>query len=1066
MKRLTQLTFATLAISIFATVAAAATTPAAAPAPLKFDAGSISGLGARNIGSATMSGRIAAMDAVDEKNGKTTIYIGAASGGVWKSSDSGTTYKPVFDLQNVQSIGAITIDPSDPRTIWVGTGEPWTRNSVSVGDGIYKSSDGGETWTHLGLENSERIAKIIVDPKDRNTVYACVPGKLWSDSAERGLYKTSDGGKNWSLVLKGTNLSTGCASISMDPQNSGVMFASLWDFRRKGWTFRSGGESPTSPSGSGLFRSSDGGTHWAEVSDKANKGFPVKPYGRIAVSVAPSNNKIVYALVESPRSALFRSDDGGQTWEERDRSQFMVWRPFYFATLFVDPSNPERLFKPDLGLIMSEDGGKSFSNASGGTHGDHHAVWIDPKNPQQIVSGDDGGIWYSQDGGSKWRKGENLPISQFYHVSVDDRDPYQVYGGLQDNSSWVGQSEYPGGVTNAQWENMYGGDGFWSFSDPADPDYLYAEAQGGTIGRVNRKTHEVRDIQPRANFHEKLRFNWNTPIALSPNEKGTIYIGAQFLFRSRDHGQSWDRISPDLTSNDPLKQKQEESGGVTVDNSAAEMHTTIYSISESPKNGQLIWVGTDDGNLQLTRDGGKSWNNVAGNIPGLPKNAWVSWVEASRFDESVVYAAFDRHSFGDMQPWVYRSKDYGKSWMRIVAPSQGVRGYAHVIREDTVKPELLFLGTEFGLWVSIDGGTQWAQYKGGNFPDVAVRDLVVQPRTSDLVLATHGRGIWIIDDITPLRALTPTVLNLEAGFIEARPQQQRINAQGGWRDGDATFSGDNPPNAAVITYYQKSRHLFGKIKLEILDSKGVVIDSIAASKRRGLNRVTWGMRVKPPRVPSAAQVAFNASQGPRVLPGDYTVRLTKGTEIYTAPLKIGIDARAKYPLAERQQEFDAAMRVHALFGTMTDLVYRINAARTGVQERSSKLPEKGALRTQLAAYGSKLDEVRKQIVATKEGGAITGEERIREHMDSLYGAIVNYEGRPSDYQLAAIDTQQRELADVAEQFKKLNGEQLTKLNAALTAQQLQPITIPDAAPEEVGQQSANGDKKGGWLERD
>ena len=478
-----------------------------------YDSSTISGLGARNIGSATMSGRISAIAAVKEPSGKITLYAGAASGGVWKSEDGGTRYKPVFDEQPVQSIGTIALDPKNSKNVWVGTGESWTRNSVSIGNGIYKSADGGETWTRAGLPNSERVARIVVSPANGDTVYAAVPGALWSDSTDRGLYKTADGGKNWKIVLKGANASTGASALALDPTDPNIMFAAMWDFRRKGWTFRSGGDGPNAPSGSGLFRTSDGGTTWTEITPENAAGFPKKPYGRIAVAIAPSNAKRVYAFVESTDSALFVSDDGGTTWDKRDKSNWMVWRPFYFANLIVDPKNPDRVFKTDGPLILSEDAGRSFTVVGGfqGAHGDLHDVWIDPTNPQTLAAGDDGGMWYSYNGGSKWWKGENLPVSQFYHVSVDENDPFQVYGGLQDNSSWVGQSQYPGGITNAQWENMYGGDGFWMFSDPADPDYLYAEAQGGYIGRVNRRTHQGRDIQPKPNYKEKLRWNWNTP---------------------------------------------------------------------------------------------------------------------------------------------------------------------------------------------------------------------------------------------------------------------------------------------------------------------------------------------------------------------------------------------------------------------------------------------------------------------------------------------------------------------------------------------------------------------------
>jgi len=1011
-----------------------------------YSSASISGLGARNIGSATMSGRISALAATREPSGKITVFVGAASGGVWKSDDGGTRYRPVFDEQPVQSIGAIALDPKNSKNVWVGTGETWTRNSVSIGNGVYKSSDGGETWTHVGLDKSERVARIAVSPKNRDTVFAAVPGALWSDSPDRGLYRTSDGGKTWTQILKGPNLSTGCTDIAIDPSNPDVMLAAMWDFRRKGWEYRSGGDSPTAPSASGLFRSTDGGNTWSEITPEANKGFPKKPYGRLAVAIAPSNAKRVYCFVESPDSALFVSDDGGMTWDKRDKSNWMVWRPFYFANLIVDPKNPDRVFKTDGALIMSEDAGRSFAVVGGfqGAHGDVHDVWIDPSNTQTVFAGDDGGMWYSYNGGSKWWKGNNLPVSQFYHVSVDDNDPYRVYGGLQDNSSFVGESQYPGGITNAQWENMYNGDGFWMFQDSADPDYIYAEYQGGEIARINRRTHEARNIKPRPNYKEKLRFNWNTPIALSPNEKGTIYIGAQFLFRSRDHGQTWERISQDLTTNDPEKQKQEQSGGVTVDNSSAEMHTTIYSISESPKDKSLIWVGTDDGNLQLTRDGGKTWTNVVGNVPGLPKNSWVSWVQASNFDAGTAYAAFDRHTFGDMAPYVFRTADYGKTWTPLVSAQdiKGVRGYAHVIKEDVVKPELLFLGTEFGLWVSIDGGKNWAQFKGNHFPAVAVRDLAIQPRDNDLVLATHGRGIWIVDDITPLRALTPDLLTKEVAFVSARPVQQRIEGTGGGADGDAVFVGDNPPDAAVITYYQRARHLFGKIKLEVLDASGRVVDELPASKRSGLNRVTWPMREKPPRVPPAAQIAFAGTRGPRLLPGTYTVRLTKAGKVSETKLTVGLDRRAKFSEADRKAQFDAAMSVHALFGEESALMGRILSLRAALAKTGAALPEGDPLRKNVSDFDGKVDAVRKKIVATTEGGAITGEERLREHTDQLYGALLSYEGKPGGYQIAYIDALKRELADVTKEFEQLLAKDLPALNESLKAKGQQPIPPP------------------------
>lgn len=1006
---------------------------------VKFDSDTISGLGARNIGSAAMSGRISALDGVYEDK-RLTLYVGAASGGVWKSQNGGTTFKPVFDKQSVQSIGAITIDPKNPKTIWVGTGEPWTRNSVSIGDGIYRSTDGGDNWTNLGLKESERISKILVDPNDTNTVYVCAAGKLWSDSDERGVYKTTDGGKSWTKILKGANLSTGCSMLSMDKANSKTIYAGMWDFRRKGWTFRSGGENDKATSGSGMFRSTDGGATWTELEEKSAAGLPPKPWGRVAVSIAPSNSKVVYAVIEAvmPKDGLYRSDDGGATWKALDRSQSMIWRPFYFSQLIVDPKDENKVYKPNLSLIMSRDGGASFSNISGGTHGDHHIVWINPNNTDHIITGDDGGLWFSYDGGNRWWKGENLPVSQFYHVSADMDTPYKVYGGLQDNSSWVGDSEYPGGITNSRWENMYGGDGFWMFADPSDNDYIYAEYQGGNISRINRKTHESRGIQPLPKYNEgKLRYNWNTPIHVTKN--GTLYLGSQFLFRSRDHGQTWERISPDLTTNDPQKQKQEESGGITVDNSSAEMHTTIFSIATSPKNPNMIWVGTDDGNVQMTRDGGKTWTNLTSNLKGVPKNAWVSSIEAGRFDEGTAYATFDMHTFGDMKPYVFKTTDFGKTWTPLAGAN--MHGYAHVVKEDLVNKNLLFVGTELGLWVSVDGGASWAQYKGGDFPNVAVRDLVIHPRDHDLIIGTHGRGIWIVDDMTPLRALSADVMSKEIAFLQAEPAVQKLQAGGGWANGDAVFVGENSSDDAVITYYQRKRHIFGDLKIEVLDSKGAVVGNIPASKRRGLNRVKWSMRMAAPNVPPAASIAGAATVGPRLLPGTYTVRMTKDKAVYETPLKVVGDSRLKHTAADRQAQFDLVMKLHRMFGDMTMTVERMNFVRVGLLDRAAKASD-AALRSRLQTAASQVDDLRRKIVATKEGGAITGEERLREYLANLYGDVNGYEGRPSQTQVERSESLKRELGDVTTSFDNWLAKEFNGINAALTAAKLEPINLP------------------------
>jgi photosystem II stability/assembly factor-like uncharacterized protein len=523
-----------------------------------------------------------------------------------------------------------------------------------------------------------------------------------------------------------------------------------------------------------------------------------------------------------------------------------------------------------------------------------------------------------------------------------------------------------------------------------------------------------------------------------------VYIGAQFLFRSKDHGQSWERISPDLSTNDPEKQKQEQSGGITVDNSAAEMHTTIYSISESPLQAGLIWVGTDDGNVQLTRDGGKHWENVVGNVPGIPKNAWVNWVQASHFAAGTAYVAFDRHTYGDMAPYVYATTDFGKTWRPLVTPADAkdVRGYAHVIKEDVVDPQLLFLGTEFGLWVSVDRGGHWAQFKGGHIPAVAVRDLAVQPRDNDLVLATHGRGIWIVDDITPLRHLTPELLAKDAAFVSARPVQQRIEAQGGWVNGAAAFVGNNPAGGAVITYYQRTRHLFGKLKIEVLNESGDVVDELQANTRRGLNRVVWTMHLRAPHVPPAAQLAQAGTQGPRVPPGDYTIRMEKGGKVYETKITVGLDARVKWTVADRKAQYDAAMKVYELFNDESALFARIAALRDEIANASKNRPGGDATHARLAEFDAKLDALRKKIVATKEGGAITGEERLREHTDQLYGAITSWDGPPSAYQIENTAALRGQLAQIDSDFSRLTKSELPPLNSMLHGQGAEPLTIP------------------------
>jgi photosystem II stability/assembly factor-like uncharacterized protein len=1011
-------------------LAALAVLAAPAGAQVRIESATFGGLRARSIGPAVMGGRIAAIDAVPED--PITVYVGAAGGGVWRSKDAGITFEPIFD-DYTMSIGAIRVDPSNPDIVWVGTGESWTRNTVSVGTGVYKSTDGGDSWQHMGLEETERIARIVVDPTDGNTVFVCATGHLWNANEERGVYRTRDGGETWERVLY-VDEDTGCSDISMDPHAPNVLYAGMWQFRRWPWFFESGGP------GSGLYRSLDGGETWQQLTD----GLPEGEKGRIAVAVAPSRPNVVYALVEAEETALYRSDDMGATWERMNASMNVQARPFYFAYIVVDPTDHNRVYKPGFVLTMSDDGGESFTSpfSSGGfgggnVHSDHHALWINPGNPKELILGTDGGVYFSYDRGGSWRFSKAIPVSQFYEVSYDMEIPYNVYGGLQDNGTWMGPSRDPGGIEARDWEILFGGDGMHVFVDPSDPDFVYVEYQGGNLSRLQKSTGEAKSIKPYPGEGEpKLRFNWNTPIHVSPNNPGTLYLGAQYLFRTRDRGDSWERISPDLTTNDPDKQKQEESGGLTTDNTTAENHTTIYTISESPQNDQVIWVGTDDGNVQVTRDGGASWANVVGKVPGLPRNTWVSHVEASRFDEAAAYVTFDGHRGGDMRTYVYRTRDFGASWESLATAD--IEGYAQVIKEDLENPDLLFLGTEFGLYVSVDGGRTWARY-ATDFPRVAVRDLAIQPRENDLIIATHGRGIWILDDITPLRALTPEVLEADLTLLPTRPAVQTIGGGMSWFSGDDEFVGRNPSEAATIVYYQKKRHIFGDLKIEIYDQEGALITTLSGGKVRGINRVDWPMRLPPPKVPPATALV-PVFAGPRVPEGTYSFRLIKGKDTYEGRVKLVADPRSPHAAEDRQLQQRTALEIYDMLERLTYVVDAVIDLRDQARERAGRTS--GGTARRLNRYADRLDEFREGLVATSEGGIFSAEEKLRENLGALYGAVNGYAGRPTDSELQRMEVLGRELEEAEQEFARLTSEtELDRLNAQLEKRGLEPLEL-------------------------
>jgi len=977
---------------------------------------------ARAIGPAIMSGRVAAVAAVP--GDQLTLWVGAAGGGVWKSVNGGLTFKPVFD-EHTQSIGALAVDPKEPKTVWVGTGESWVRNSVSVGDGVYRTKDGGETWEHLGLEDTEHIARIVVSPKDGDTAWVCATGHLWNANEERGVFKTTDGGKSWKKVLY-VDEDTGCSDLVADPQEPGILYAGMWQFRRSPSFFDSGGP------GSGLYRSMDGGASW----ERLENGLPEGKLGRIAVAVAPSRPSTVYAMVESEDTALYRSDDLGEHWEKRSTSSIVRDRPFYFARMTVDPEDFNTIYKVSWMLGVSEDGGKTFQGTGGNVHSDVHDVWIDPTDSHRIFIGTDGGAYLSTDRGNRWLHMRNLPISQPYHVSVDDAVPYRVYTGLQDNGSWMAPSRGDGGVAPCDWKMVGFGDGFWALADPSDSNVIYAEYQGGNILRVARDTGEAKEIKPYSREGEtKLRFNWDTPIAFSPNHPGTLYVGAQYLYRSVDRGDSWERISPDLTTNDPARQRQEETGGLTIDNSTAENNTTIYTISESPLDDGLIWVGTDDGNLQVTEDGGAHWRNVTAKVPGLDGPTWVSSVQASRYDRGTAYVSFDGHRHGDMAPHVYRTTDLGATWEPL-AP-HGLEGHVHVIKEDPKRSTLLFAGTERGLFISLDGGTRWVRFKG-NLPPVPVHDVVIQEREGDVVLATHGRGIYIIDDLTPIRALTPETIASSVALLPARPAEMPIEGVSWPFTGDDEFMGDNPREEAVITYWLKKRHLFGDLKVEVYGKDGKVITTIPGSKRVGINRVAWPMRLPPPKVPPASGLV-PAMQGPRVLEGTYTVKLIKGEKTVEGTVTLVADPRSPHSAEDRAFQQTTALALYEDLGRLTYLIDAMTSARDQAAARSGEAHSK-RLRRRLEAARDHLEGLRKELVATKKG-AITGEEKLRERLGELYGAVNRYDGRPTDSQLERKTILEGQLDQAERRFEALRTDELMPLNTSLEHAGLEPITI-------------------------
>jgi photosystem II stability/assembly factor-like uncharacterized protein/gas vesicle protein len=872
----------------------------------------------RNIGPAGMSGRVTSIDAI--YNNPTTIYLGTASGGVWKTENGGASWTPVFDEQPIQNIGSVAITQSNPSVVWAGTGEGNPRNSISLGEGIYKSLDGGKTWKCMGLQKTRNIHRILIDPNNPDIVYAGVMGNPFMEHAERGVYKTTDGGENWKLILH-TNDTSGVGDMVMDPSNPNKLFVNMYQHKRTPWSLKGGG------TGSGLYVTYDAGKSFKKLTKE--EGLPAGEFGRIGISISRSQPNRVYALVEATKNGLYRSDDGGLKWELVNSDPSVVTnRAFYFQDISCDPINENRLYNINQMISVSEDGGKTFKNVIpySGIHPDHHAWWIHPYDANFIIDGNDGGIGISRDRGKTWQFDEKLALGQFYHINTDNQLPYHVMGGLQDNGSWNGPAYVwiQSGIRNAYWQGVSGGDGFDVVPDPEDPNWVYAMSQGGSLSRYNMGTGEEWSIRPpRPDMKTKQRFNWNSGIAQDPFDKKTIYYGSQFINKSIDKGASWTIISPDLSTNDSAKIDQSSNGGISIDITGAENYCTILCIEPSSKEQGIIWAGTDDGNVQLTKDGGKTWTNFKGKIPGFPTGGWIPQIRASKYNAAEAFVVVNDYRRGDMKPYIFRTSDYGKTWTRIIDEKK-VTGYALTIIQDPTEPNLIFVGTEQGLWISLDNAETFQQFKNG-YPSVSTYDFAIQEREADLVVATFGRALWIFDDIRPLRKLAANkgqLFTKKLTTFDAPTAYQAIikNSPGIEYSTYGTYEGENRKRGAALSFYlTKTAADTGKNKIadtaniKIFNATNEQVRTLRIKADSGFNRFYWGMEGKGIRASGqgnrgggrgAARNTVDEPGGLPVDPGTYKVVVDLGKDVSDSMMVVVNDD----PNAPKSKELRNALR--------------------------------------------------------------------------------------------------------------------------------------------------------------
>ncbi|WP_439152665.1 WD40/YVTN/BNR-like repeat-containing protein [Winogradskyella sp.] len=919
----------------------------------EFSMDMVKNMAPRNIGPGGMSGRVTAIDVVN--NNTDIMYVGTASGGLWKSTSGGIKWEPIFEHELTASIGSVEIQQSNPSVIWVGTGEGNPRNSLNGGYGVYKSLDGGKSWMSMGLEKTRHIHRIVVDPTNPDVVYVGAIGSPWGEHPERGVFKTTDGGNTWNKILFANN-KTGVADLVMDPTNPNKLFAAMWEHKRDPWFFNSGGK------GSGLHMTHDGGKTWKKIT--SDDGFPEGDLGRIGIAIAPGKPNIVYALVEAKKNALYKSVDGGFKWRKINDKNDIGNRPFYYSEIYVDPDNENRVYSVFTYVNVSEDGGKNFEQlmpaygVSNGVHPDHHAWWIHPEDGSFMIDGNDGGMNITKDGGNTWRFIGNLPVAQFYHINVDNEYPYNVYGGMQDNGSWRGPAYVwrAQGIRNSYWQEISFGDGFDVVPDRDDSRYGWSMSQQGYVSRYDWKTgnnYGVRPTHPDADV--RLRFNWNSAINIDPFDNSTIYFGSQFVHKSTDKGETWTVISPDLSTNDPEKQKQSESGGLTMDATGAENHCTILVIEPSPVEKDMLWAGTDDGRVHYTTDGGNNWSEVTNNIKGLPEGSWIAQIKASNKNKGEALLIANDYRRFNYTPYAYRTKNYGKTWERIVDENDA-ESYTLAIVEDIEEPNLLFLGTDDGLYVSVNAGKKWTKWTEG-FPTTSVKDLVIHPREHDLVIGTFGRAAWVLDDIRPLRAMAKDASVINSNIELFNPPiayQAAYQQPTGSRFGaDAMYHGENRGGGARLSYMfnkkeavksdlkegsKKEDKAISDKKVDI--EKKVKWDSLTlkiydgnrlirtlkqkAPKENGVHQWTWYMNESGVSRPSRRiRKQTREPSGVPVKPGTYKAVLHYGDQMSETSVTVEYDPRLEISQKNINEVYATAKQLEQMQKTAADAVKQL-----------------------------------------------------------------------------------------------------------------------------------------------